>query len=195
MDAETIYDQVRQRFSSVATDPASEKHFEIGRTSALKLGYDAAIVDGLPVTAVQSFAGVGNPLGLEPLTKGMTVLDLGCGTGVDTMIAAQVVGSSGKVIGIDMTEEMVEKAEHARAASRCTNVEIRQGVAHHLDVDKESIDVVISNGVINLCPDKKAVLRELFRVLKPGGRLQVADMSLVDGVNPELLERVGEWSD
>ena len=107
MDAETIYDQVRQRFSSVASDPASEKHFEIGRASALKLGYDAAIVDGLPVSAVESFAGVGNPLAVEPLADGMTVLDLGCGAGVDTMIAARMVGSSGKVIGIDMTDEMV----------------------------------------------------------------------------------------
>ncbi len=195
MDAETIYDRVRQRFSSVATDPASEKHFEIGRASALKLGYDAAILDGLPVSAVESFAGVGNPLALEPLAGGMTVLDLGCGAGMDTMIAAQAVGPDGKVIGIDMADEMVNQARRACAEGGLADIEIEKGMAHALDVDDESVDIVISNGVINLCPNKEKVLAELYRVLKPGGRLQVADMSLMDGVNPELLERVGEWSD
>ncbi len=111
------------------------------------------------------------------------------------MIAAQAVGSSGKVIGIDMTDEMVNKARQACAEGGLANVEIKKGMAHALDVDDESVDVVASNGVINLCPDKEQVVGELYRVLKPGGRLQVADMSLVDGVNPELLERVGEWSD
>ncbi len=195
MDAETIYDQVRQRFSSVATDPASERRFEIGWTSALKLGYDAATLTNLPVGAVESFAGVGNPLALDPLANGMTVLDLGCGAGMDTIISARMVGPSGRVIGIDMTDEMVNQAQQACAESGLANVEIKTGMAHALDVDDESVDVVVSNGVINLCPNKEKVLAELHRVLKPGGRLQVADMSLVDGVNPELLERVGEWSD
>ncbi len=194
-DTETIHDQVRKRFASVATDPASEKRFEIGRASAVRLGYDTAILKDLPIAAVESFAGVGNPLALEPLADGMTVLDLGCGAGMDTMIAAQAVGSSGKVIGIDMTDEMVNKARQACAEGGLANVEIKKGTAHALDVDDESVDVVASNGVINLCPDKEQVLGELYRVLKPGGRLQVADMSLVVGVNPELLERVGEWSD
>ena len=163
--------------------------------SVLKLGYDAAILDGLPVSSVESFAGVGNPLALEPLANGMTVLDLGCGAGMDTMIAARTVGPSGKAIGIDMTDAMVNKARQACAEGGLANVEIKNGLAHALDVEDESVDIVISNGVINLCPNKERVLAELYRVLKPGGRLQVADMSLVDGVNPELLERVGEWSD
>ncbi len=195
IDAESILLQVRQRFAALATDPASEKRFEIGRLSALKLGYESSVLDALPQTAVERFAGVGNPLSLAPLDKGMAVLDLGCGSGVDTMIAARAVGADGKVIGIDMTEAMVEMARQACEESRLANVEIKQGVAHGLDVDDESIDVVISNGVINLCPDKEQVLGELYRMLRGSGRLQVADMSLVEGVNPELLERVGEWSD
>ncbi len=134
-------------------------------------------------------------MSLAPVKTGMTVLDLGCGAGVDCMIAAQAVGPRGRVIGIDMTEEMIQKAKQACADRGLTNVEIKQGIADHFDVDDDTVDVVISNGVFNLCPDKETVLKEVYRVLKPGGRLQVADMSLVEGVNPELLERAGEWSD
>lgn len=195
MDTEAIHKQVRQRFSAIATDPASEQRFEIGGPSAVKLGYDPAILDTLPPAAVESFAGVGNPLALARLEEGMNVLDLGCGSGVDTLIAARMVGSQGKVIGIDMTDAMVARAREACAAAGCTNVEIRKGMAHRLGLDDETVDVVITNGVINLCPDKDRVLREIYRVLRPGGRFQAADMSLVEGVNPELLERVGEWSD
>lgn len=195
LEAHRIHEQVRRRFASIATDPASEKRFEVGRANALKLGYDAALLDDLPETAVESFTGVGNPLSLAPITEGMTVLDLGCGAGTDTMIAARAVGPNGRVIGVDMTDRMVERARQACAEAGLANVEIRKGMAHALDVDDESVDVVISNGVVNLCPDKEQVVRELFRVLKRGGRLQVADMSLADGVNLELLERVGEWSD
>lgn len=194
-DHAAIHAQVRRRFAALAADPAAETKFEIGRESAVKLGYNPASLDALPVTAVEPFAGVGNPISLAPLSAGMTVLDLGCGSGVDAMIAAGQVGPDGKVVGIDMTEEMVAKARRAHAEFGLGNVEFRPGLAHQLDVRHESVDVVLSNGVINLCPDKERVLGELFRVLKPGGRLQVADISLVDGLNPELLERVGEWSD
>ena len=194
-DSAAIHAQVRQRFASLATDPTSEERFEVGRSSALKLGYDPSLLDGLPEAAVNSFAGVGNPLSLAPLSEGMTVLDLGCGSGVDVLLAARAVGPGGKVIGIDMTDEMVNKARSAVEKAGLKNVEIRKGLVEQPDVDDESIDVVVSNGVINLCPDKEQVLGELYRVLTPGGRLQVADMSLVEGVNPELLERVGEWSD
>lgn len=194
-DADSIRAQIRRRFASVATGPAAERRFEIGCGSALKLGYDAAVLDMLPPAAIESFAGVGNPLALAPLGAGMTVLDLGCGSGVDAMIAAQLVGSSGRVIGLDMTREMVSKARRACVERRLTNVEVREGMSDQLDLPDDSVDVVISNGVINLCLDKERVLREVYRVLRPGGRFQVADMSLVDGVNPELLERVGQWSD
>ncbi len=191
----TIQEQVRRRFALVALDPRAEKRFEIGRTSALKLGYDASMLDLLPTIAVESFAGVGNPLSLARPTEGMTVLDLGCGSGMDALMAARLVGPEGRVIGIDMTEEMVGKAHRALTECGLKNVEIRTGIAHRLDLERESVDLIISNGVINLCPNKEQVLAELFRILRPGGRMQLADMSLVDGVNPELLERVGEWSD
>jgi SAM-dependent methyltransferase len=195
LDLNAIRVQVRERFAALAISPSKEKRFEIGRASALKLGYDPAALAALPPAAVDRFAGVGNPLLLAPLTAGMTVLDLGCGSGVDTLLAAQRVGPRGKVIGVDMTEPMVTAAQPACAACGAANVETRLCTAQQLGIGDESVDVVISNGVINLCPDKEQVLREIHRVLRPGGRLQVADMSLVDGVNPELLERVGQWSD
>lgn len=194
-DRHDIEEQVRRRFASLVADPRSEKRCEIGRSSALKLGYEASVLDSLPGGAVECFAGVGNPLSLAPLSEATTVLDLGCGSGVDVMIAARSIGSGGRIIGIDMTDEMVEKARWACQECGLTNVEIRKRMGHELALDDESVDVVISNGVINLCPEKEQVLEELHRVLKPGGRLQLADMSLVDGVNVELLERVGEWSD
>jgi len=161
----------------------------------VKLGYEGPVLDKLPSVAVECFAGVGNPPSLAPLVEGMTVLDLGCGSGVDAMIASRAVGPSGRVIGMDMTDEMLEKARQACTEPEYANVEIRKGMAHELDLEDGSIDVILSNGVINLCPDKEKVLAEMYRVLRPGGRLQVADMSLMEGVNPELLERVGEWSD
>jgi SAM-dependent methyltransferase len=194
IDATAIRAQVRRRFAAVATDPASEQKFEIGRDSALKLGYDAALLDALPTAAVKAFAGVGHPLSLGSLAAGMTVLDIGCGAGLDVIIAAEQVGLRGKVVGIDMTDEMVATAHEACATRGLKNVEFMTGLAERLGLHDESVDVVISNGVINLCPDKGRVLGEVYRVLKAGGRLQAADMSLVEGVNPELLECVGEWS-
>ncbi len=194
-DVDAIRAQVRGRFASVAANPASETRFEIGGASALKLGYDARLLGSVPAPAVESFAGVGNPLGLAPLRAGMTVLDLGCGSGVDAVLAARLVGPAGKVLGIDMTDEMVIKARTACAEAGLSNVQIRNGTAESLNIADASIDVAISNGAINLCPDKERVLAELYRVLRPGGRLQVADMVLVEGVNPALLERVGQWSD
>lgn len=195
IDDAAVYAQVQQRFAALAIDPATERRFEIGRSSALKLGYESSVLDALPEAAVERFAGVGNPLSLGLPCERATVLDLGCGAGMDVMIAAKAVGPDGKVIGIDMTDEMVERARQGCSECGLINVEIRKGMAHCLDVGDESVDVVISNGVINLCPNKEQVLAEAYRVLKSGGRLQVADMSLVDGVDPELLERVGEWSD
>jgi len=192
---DAIHDQVRTRFARVATDPTRERRFRIGRDSAVELGYDEAELAALPADALEAFAGVGNPLSLAPIQEGMTVLDLGSGSGVDTLLAADRVSPDGRVISVDMTAEMVERTRNACRTRGHAHVDIRHGTAEALELPAGSVDVVITNGVINLCPEKSQLLQMLHRILKPGGRLQFADMSLVEDVNPELLERAGEWSD
>ena len=132
---------------------------------------------------------------LGPVNEGETVLDLGCGAGLDTFLAARRVGPKGRVIGVDMTPEMVRKAEGNRQELGIENVEFRQDSAEQLSVEEDSVDLVLSNGVINLCPDKERVISEIYRVLHPGGRLYVADITLEDGVDQATVERLGTWSD
>jgi SAM-dependent methyltransferase len=187
--------RIEERFIRVALDPAGERKFPVGPDSAKRLGYAAAEIDALPPQATESFAGVGNPLALGELRAGEVVLDLGSGAGMDSLLAARRVGPTGRVIGVDMTEVMVEKARANAQAAGVANVEFRQGEADHLPAGDASVDVVISNGVFNLCPDKPAVLAEVFRVLRPGGRLQMADILLDDDVTPEQVATKGEWSD
>jgi len=191
---EQIRSTVKERFAKVACSPHEKHPFAIGPESAKDLGYDAAEIDALPATLTESFAGVGNPLALGELRAGDTVLDLGSGAGMDSILAAHRVGQSGRVIGVDMTEEMVRKAETNTLAAGVTNAVFRQGEADALPVEDASVDVVISNGVFNLCLDKPKVLAEVFRVLKAGGRIQMADMLLEDGVTPEEVARKGAWS-
>ena len=179
----------------MARDPAGERKFPVGPDSAKRLGYDAAEINALPPRATESFAGVGNPLALGALWPGEVVLDLGCGAGMDSLLAARLVGPTGRVIGVDMTGPMVEKARANALAAGVENAEFRHGEADHLPVDDRTVDVVISNGVFNLCPDKPGVLAEVFRVLRPGGRLQMADILLKEDVTPEEVARAGEWSD
>jgi SAM-dependent methyltransferase len=190
-----IRSRIRERFATVASSPHGKQPFAIGPGSAKALGYDAAEIDGLPGVLTESFAGVGNPLGLGELRPGDTVLDLGCGAGMDSILAARRVGQSGRVIGVDMTEEMVRKARMNALAAGVTNAEFHQGEADALPVRDGVVDVVISNGVFNLCLDKPKVLDEVFRVLNPGGRIQMADILLDDGVTPEEVARKGAWSD
>ena len=186
---------VIDRFTRVALDPAGEQKFPVGPGSAKKLGYDADEIDALPPQVTESFAGVGNPLALGALRPGDIVLDLGCGAGLDSILAARRVGPPGRVIGVDMTGPMVEKAWANAQAAGVGNVEFRHGEAERLPAGDGSVDVVITNGVFNLCPDKLAVLAEVFRVLRPGGRLQMADILLNDDVTPEQVATKGEWSD
>jgi SAM-dependent methyltransferase len=186
---------IRERFVRVALDPAGERKFPVGPNSARRLGYAAAEIDALPPQATESFAGVGNPLGLGELRTGEVVLDLGCGAGMDSILAARQVGPTGRVIGVDMTEPMVEKARANAKALAIANAEFHRGAAERLPVGDATLDVVISNGVFNLCPDKPRVLAEVFRVLRPGGRLQMADILLDEGVTAEQVERKGAWSD
>ncbi len=152
-------------------------------------------VGALPGSVTESFCGVGNPLGLGDVLPGQTVLDLGCGPGMDSLLAARRVGPAGKVVGVDLCPEMIDKARRNAALLGLANVTFVQGQIEKLPLPDASVDVVISNGVFNLCPDKPAVLAEVARVIRPGGRLRMADILLEEGVTPEEVARKGSWSD
>lgn len=190
-----IRDKIRHRFVKVAHLPHDKHPFAIGPNSAKKLGYNSAEIDVLPATVTESFAGVGNPLALGELRAGDTVLDFGCGAGMDSILAARRVGPTGRVIGVDVTAEMVEKARSNATTAGVTRAEFHHGEADHLPVADGTVDVAISNGVFNLCFDKPKVLAEVYRILKPGGRLQMADILLADNVSESEVQRKGEWSD
>jgi SAM-dependent methyltransferase len=186
---------IKRRFAAVAVSPQQEKKFPVGAASAKRLGYDGAEIDAMPTSVTNSFAGVGDPLALGQLREGNTVLDLGCGAGLDSIRASRRVGPAGRVIGVDFSVEMVEKAKRNAKAVGANNAEFRNGEADALSVEDGSVDIVISNGVFNLCLDKPKVLAEVFRVLRPGGRVQMADIFLDDSVTPEDVARKGTWSD
>jgi arsenite methyltransferase len=186
---------VIDRFRRLATAPDQERKFPVGPESAKKLGYEPAEVDVLPSAVTLSFCGVGNPFSLGEPEPGQTVVDLGCGAGFDTLLAARRVGTGGKVIGLDMTPEMVGKACRNASLLGVTNVVFLLGEIETLPLPDASVDLVISNGVLNLCPDKSRVLDEIFRVLKSGGRLQMADILLEPKVTPEEAAVKGSWSD
>jgi arsenite methyltransferase len=186
---------VKNRFAALARCPAEEKRFPIGADSAKHLGYNADDIDALPLTATESFAGVGNPLSLGELKPGQIVLDIGCGAGLDSLLAARQVQPHGKAIGVDMVEEMLAKGGQSAKALGLDNLDFRLGRADALPVATESVDVIITNGVFNLCLDKPKVVTEMFRVLQPGGRLQMADILLEEHVTPEQLAGMGTWSD
>jgi arsenite methyltransferase len=194
-EAEEIRAAVEQRFAQVARSPDQEKKFPVGPASAKRLGDDPQEIDALPPSVTESFCGVGNPLGLGDLHAGQTVLDLGCGAGLDSILAARRVGPTGKVIGVDMSEEMIEKARRNAQVLGMRNVEFLHAEIKKLPLPDESVDVVISNGVFHLCTNKPGVLAEAFRVLRAGGRLQMADILLHDDVTPEEVAQKGEWSD
>jgi SAM-dependent methyltransferase len=186
---------VKERFAAVASSPGQEKKFPVGPASAKKLGYDPREIDALPASVTESFCGVGNPLGLGEALPGQTVLDLGSGAGLDSLLATRRVGPTGKVIGVDLCEAMVEKARRNASLLGLHNVEFVEAGIEKVPLPDRSVDVVISNGVFNLCPDKPAVLAEAFRVLRPGGRLQMADILLHEDVTLNEVARLGEWSD
>ena len=193
LDVERLRCEIRREYAEVATHPEKGLHFNTGRPLAEMLGYDDAWLEGIPETAIESFAGTGNPFALEEIRSGERVLDVGSGAGMDSLIAAQMAGSMGHVIGVDMTTEMLTKARKAAVAAGLHNVEFRPGYAEVLPVPNEWADVVIANGVINLCPDKPAVFRELYRALKPGGRL-IGDLAVQTPV-PEAAKRdIALWT-
>ncbi len=190
-----IKQEIKERFVRLAVSPQAEKRFPVGPASAKRLGYKASEMDALPALVTESFAGVGNPLTLGELKAGETVLDLGCGAGFDSILAARRVGPTGKVIGVDFAAEMIQKAKQNAASVGIPNTEFRQGEADALPVENGSVDVLISNGVFNLCLDKPKVLADAFRVLRPGGRIQMADVLLHDNVTPQEVANKGTWSD
>jgi arsenite methyltransferase len=191
---EQIKASIKQRYADLARSADSEKAFPVGPESAKALGYSPDEIDGLPPSVTESFAGVGNPFSMSELQAGQIVLDLGCGAGMDALLAARRVGPSGKVIGVDITEEMTLKARKNTEATGLTNVEFHQGDVESLPLADKTVDVVISNGVFNLCLNKPRVVAESFRVLRAGGRLVMADMILEDHVTAEKIQLMGSWS-
>ncbi len=194
VDVNTLREQVRDKYREVAVDPHRTFHFHTGRPLAARLGYEQAAVDALPDRAVESFAGVGNPFSLRRLQPAEQVVDVGSGAGFDTFIAAGQVGAGGRVIGVDMTPEMLQKSRDTADALGLAHVDFREGFAEQLPVDDGSADAVISNGVFNLCADKKAVFAEVYRALKPGGWLQFADIANGRPVPPEALRDIDLWT-
>lgn len=194
VDSEELRTQVKEKYRAVAIAPDAEYHFHTGRPLAKRLGYDADITDGLSDAAVESFAGVGNPFSLRALQTGEKVLDAGSGSGFDCFVAATLVGKQGRVIGVDMTEEMLAKSRATAVDSNFDNVEIREGLLEDLPVEDGWADVVISNGVINLCNDKKGVFAEIFRALRPGGYLQFADIANSEPVPQSAINNIDLWT-
>jgi SAM-dependent methyltransferase len=194
VDREQLRRQINEKYTDVALKPEQGFHFHTGRPLAAMLGYAAEDVDRLPTATVDSFAGTGNPFSVGRLNSGEVVVDIGCGAGFDALQAALQVGASGRVIAVDMTEAMRAKTAAGAATLGVANVDVRHGYMEELPVDDASVDVVISNGVINLTPDKVGVMREVYRVLKPGGRFQIGDIVVHKEVPQDAKDDIDLWS-
>jgi len=194
VDPDALRERVRDKYREVAVDPNATFHFHVGRANAARLAYEPDVVDALSGRAVESFAGVGNPFSLRRLQPGEHVVDVGSGAGFDSFVAAVQVGDTGFVVGVDMTPEMLKKSRATAEALGFAQVEFCEGLAEDLPVEDGWADAVISNGVINLCADKKTVFDEIHRVLKPGGWLQFADIANGRPVPPEALRDIDLWT-
>ena len=194
VDVSRLRSEVRLKYREVASNPEKGFHFHVGRPLAQMLDYPMDVVDALPPRAVESFAGVNNPFSMGELQQGQEVLDIGSGAGLDSLLAAQMVGPQCRFTGVDMTPERREKARANASLVGLTNVEFKDGLAERLPLPDASVDVVISNGVINLCPDKLAVYREIGRVLKPGGRIQIADVVVQKPLPDDAVADIDLWT-
>ncbi len=193
IDVDLLKREIKKTYASLSQDPAKDFVFPTGRAWAEDLDYPPELAN-VPETAAESFAGVANPFSLGRLEPGEKVADLGCGAGTDSLVAAQMVGPAGSVTGMDMTPEMLAKARAAAEQLGSGNVAFVEGEIEHLPFEDESIDVVISNGVIDLVPDKDAVFAEIFRVLRPGGRIQLADVTIQNPVSEEGRRNIDLWT-
>jgi SAM-dependent methyltransferase len=195
LDTLKLRAEIQSIYARVAADPSGAFHFHRGpEYAAQRLNYDPTELSALPPTVTASFAGIGNPHVIAPIPAGATVVDIGCGAGTDLLLAARRVGADGRAIGVDMTEGMRERARHGAAACGLRHVDVREGDVTALPVEAESVDVVISNGVLNLVADKRAAIAEIRRVLKSGGRVQVADIVLGVELPEEARRDIDLWT-
>jgi SAM-dependent methyltransferase/TusA-related sulfurtransferase len=195
LDKTRIFDAVRAMYTDVARHPERPYHFPTGHAGCVFVGYPEAHLAELPALAVESFAGVAYPFAANVISHGDTVLDIGAGSGTDLLLAARLVGDRGHAIGLDMTAAMLERLSHSLAAASVSNVALVQGNAEHLPLPNASVDVVTSNGVLNLVPDKPAAFAEIRRVLAPGGRLQIADIALGQPLSGDCLSNPTLWAE
>jgi arsenite methyltransferase len=195
LDTASLQREVRDMYTRVATAPDGEFHFHRGpEYAAARLGYDPQELAALPAEVTARFAGIGNPHAIAPLPTGATVVDIGCGAGTDLLLAARRIGPAGQAIGVDMTPDMRAMARAGAAACGLANVDVRDGDATSLPLDDASVDVVMSNGVLNLVPDKLRALSEMRRVLRPGGRVQIADIVLGVELPESARQDVNLWA-
>jgi SAM-dependent methyltransferase len=194
LDLKGLREAIREEYAEVASNPEKGFHFHTGRPLAHMLEYAEEWLEGIPESSIESFAGTGNPFSLGEILPGERVVDVGCGAGIDSLIAAKQVGPDGRVIGVDMTSSMLEKARHAAHEAGIRNVEFREGYAESLPVDEGWADVVISNGVLNLMPDKDTALQGMCRVLKSGGRLQIGDILVQKAVPESAKRKIDLWT-
>ena len=192
-DLDKIEASIRQKYFEVANTPEGKFQYPTGRKGLEILNYDKTLIDKLPNAVVSSYCGVGNPFSLGKINAGAKVLDVGCGAGVNTILAGMMVGPNGSAVGVDMVPEMIARAESNLKITGIVNVSFQNTAAENLSFPDDTFDVVISNGVINLIPDKKAVLAEIHRVLKPGGHLMVADQIAVSNVQKDIKARLANW--
>lgn len=193
LDVQQLRQAIRDEYTTVATEPERGFHFHTGRRLAGILGYEDAWLRALPERTIASFAGTGNPFSVGPLVPGERVIDVGCGAGIDSLIAARMVAPGGRVIGVDMTPAMIERARAGAEEAGATNVEFHQGYAESLPAPDAWADVVISNGVLNLFPDKFSALQEMARVVRAGGRLQIADILVQKAVSDKGKRDIDLW--
>jgi arsenite methyltransferase len=194
ISVEELLDAIKSEYSNVAIHPEKGYHFHTGRAALDRIGYDEALYDHVPEENITSFAGTGNPFSLGPISDGDVVVDVGSGSGFDALVASKLVGQEGRVVGIDMTHEMLSKARSGAKTMGATNLEFREGYADNLPLSDNFADVLISNGVLNLMPDKEKTLREWARVLKPGGCLYISDILVSKRIPQEALDDISLWT-